>query len=136
MWQKGSPIDVEVRDSSEGLAIEVPRIAFGQALINLLENAREAQEERSAGDPISVMIRREGSTGVVDIADRGVGLPPDAAHVGDPFFTTKETGTGLGVFVARALADGAGGGLSYMGREDGPGTIARWWFPEVQRRIP
>jgi two-component system, sensor histidine kinase RegB len=136
LWCKGSPIPVQVSDSSEGLAIEVPRIAFGQALINLLENAREAQEEVGATQPIAVRITRAGREGVVEIADRGVGLPDDAAHIGDPFFTTKDTGTGLGVFVARALADGAGGGLSYSGRNDGPGTIARWWFPEIQRRSP
>ncbi|MBA2322113.1 MAG: hypothetical protein H0V89_13285 [Deltaproteobacteria bacterium] len=136
LWRKGSSIDAEVTDTSDGLSIEVPRIAFGQALINLLENAREAQEEAGASEPIVVRIAREGTSGIVEVRDRGVGLPEDATHVGDPFFTTKDTGTGLGVFVARAVADGAGGGLSYSERLDGPGTIARWWFPELQRRGP
>ncbi len=136
LWAKGSSIPVELTDASDGLAIEVPRIAFGQALINLLENAREAQTERGSNQAIAVRVGREGTHGVVEILDRGIGLPADPARVGDPFFTTKDTGTGLGVFVARAVADGAGGGLSYLSREDGPGTIARWWFPENQRRAP
>ncbi len=133
LWKKGASVGLDLVDESDGLYVEVPRIAFTQALINLLENARQAQEENGATDPLLVTVRREGPNGVLEVVDRGCGLPAEAEHVGDPFFTTKETGTGLGVFVARALADGAGGGLSYSARPEGPGTIARWWFPEHSR---
>lgn len=133
MWCTGSYIGVDLQDSSSGLEVELPQIAFQQALINLLENAREAQEECGSTDPIELRIKREHETGVVEIADRGVGLPNTADQVGEPFFTTKPTGTGLGVFVARQIADGAGGGLSYHPRRT-RGTVARWWFPEVPRR--
>ena len=75
---------------------------------------------------------RDDDRGVVELADRGVGLPEQADQVGEPFFTTKATGTGLGVFVAQSVADGAGGGLAYEPRHGG-GTIARWWFPGPAR---
>ncbi len=133
LWAKGSTLGVELVDESEGFLVELPGVAFQQALINLLENAREAQESVSRFDPLIIRVLREGTDGVVELADRGCGLPPEPDQVGEPFFTTKPTGTGLGVFVARAVADGAGGGLQYLPRVPA-GTVARWWFPEARRR--
>ena len=130
LWTAGASVGVAIDDTSAGVVVELPQIAFQQALINLLENAREAQEESGATAPIELRIRREGSLGVVEVADRGCGLPAASDQIGDPFFTTKATGTGLGVFVARQIADGAGGGLSYHARRS-QGTVARWWFPEI-----
>jgi C4-dicarboxylate-specific signal transduction histidine kinase len=108
-------------------------VAFVQALTNLLENAREAQEAVDRFDPLQVDVLREGQRVVVQVADRGCGLPDARDQIGTPFFTTKPTGTGLGVFVAQSLADGAGGGLSYAPHPDG-GTIASWWFPVAGER--
>jgi len=133
MWSKGSGFEVRLGDDSEGVEVEVPAIAFTQALVNLLENAREAQLEMDCTDPLEVEVRREPGRGVVVVRDRGCGLPPEAERVGDPFFTTKDTGTGLGVYVARAVADGSGGGLRYVDRAQ-RGTEAHWWFPEATRR--
>ena len=119
--------------AAAGFEVELPGVAFQQALINLLENAREAQESVSSFEPLEIRILREGTDGVVELADHGCGLPRQREQVGEPFFTTKPTGTGLGVFVARAVADGAGGGLQYLPRVPA-GTVARWWFPEARRR--
>ncbi|MCO4748442.1 MAG: HAMP domain-containing histidine kinase [Proteobacteria bacterium] len=132
LWSKGSPVDVTFEDESGGLEIEVPGIAFTQALVNLLENARQAQEQVDVAEPLTVRVDRDGSFGVVRVIDQGCGLPTDADRIGEPFYTTKSTGTGLGVFVARAVADGSGGGLRY---ESSSGkTHAVWWFPEATRR--
>ena len=133
MWSKGQTIAVDYQDRSQGVTIEVPRIAFAQALTNLLENAREAQLANGSLAPIRVHLSKKSGMGIVEITDHGIGLPNQKDQVGEPFFTTKTTGTGLGVYVARAVAQGAGGGLGYdtsMNRS----TVARWWFPEVQRR--
>jgi two-component system, sensor histidine kinase RegB len=135
MWAKGSPVNVRIDDRSNGVEVELPDVAFEQALINLLENAREAQEANGAQAPLDLSIFSEAGAVVVELADSGVGLPENAQQMGEPFFTTKATGTGLGVFVARAVADGAGGGLQFRPRE-GTGAVARWWFPEARRRSP
>ena len=133
LWSKGTTQEVRIEDVSEGIEVELPGIAFQQALINLLENAREAQEAVGTFEPLQIRVLRDGDQGTVELADRGVGLPHNADQSGEPFFTTKATGTGLGVFVARAVADGAGGGLQYSARE-GAGVVAQWWFPEARRR--
>lgn len=133
MWSKGQTIEVIFDDQSNGLIVEVPRIAFAQALTNLLENAREALYDIASSAPIEVTITRENEAGIVCVRDRGVGLPQTQDQVGEPFFTTKNTGTGLGVYVARAVAQGAGGGLGYDGSCQ-EYTEARWWFPEATRR--
>lgn len=129
LWEKGAKVQVSLQDTSEGLKVEVPPVAFRQALTNLLENAREAQAERGVDSPLQVTVERDGELGVVRVRDQGIGLPEQTERVGDPFFTTKDTGTGLGVYVARAVADGAGGGLRYRS-EPGAFTEAIWWFPK------
>ncbi len=130
MWSKSTEHGALVHAEAK-VTIEIPPVAFAQALINLLENAREAQEEAGTSAALDVYVRREGAEGregVVLIHDRGVGLPEQPDRIGEPFFTTKPTGTGLGVFVARSVAEGAGGGLRYERVSET--TITRWWFPE------
>ncbi len=133
LWRRGSEIDVAIVDASDEAVVEVPRVAFGQALTNLLENAREAQREVGCVEPLRITLHREDGTAVVALRDRGCGLPGSMERVGEPFFTTKSTGTGLGVYVARSVAEGAGGGIRYSALPEG-GTEVRWWFPEANRR--
>ena len=134
LWTKGATLEVRVVDESDALAVEVPRIAFVQALINLLENAREAQAAVSCFEPIEILVERDNEMGLVRVSDRGCGLPDVPDQVGEPFFTTKVHGTGLGVFVARQVADGAGGGLRYE-NVPGGGTTAVWSFPVARRSV-
>lgn len=131
MWGHGATVAVRVDAAPDDIPVELPPIAFAQALINLLENAREAQEEANNFDPIDITVRREPGLGMITITDHGAGLPEEPDRVGEPFFTTKPTGTGLGVFVARSVAEGAGGGLRYE-RVSGA-TLTRWWFAEQER---
>ncbi len=129
-WSKGADTPVRFDDSSDGALVEVPRVAFTQGLVNLLENAREAQGESGSTDAIEVLIVREAGEIKILVRDHGCGLPDQSQHrIGDPFFTTKATGTGLGVFVARAVADGSGGGLRYS--QNNRVTEAEWHFPEA-----
>jgi len=132
-WSEGNGAEVRLRDLSEGFEVEIPRLAFTQALVNLLDNAREAQMEVDCRDPIEVDVVPQKEGAEVVVRDHGVGLPTDPDRVGDPFFTTKPEGTGLGVYVARAVADGSGGELRYVQERDRV-TAAHWWFPDADRR--
>lgn len=81
-----------------------------QVFLNLLLNALEASPE---GGEVSAILERRGERMVVRIRDQGPGLPPEVlARLGEPFYTTKAQGTGLGLFLSRRLVHSGGGELS------------------------
>ena len=97
-----------------------------QALLNLLRNGREAMP---SGGAIEVRVAAEGMSVVVDVDDRGGGIP-DAirARVFDPFFSTKGEGTGLGLAITRHIVEAHGGLVTCEAREGG-GTRFRIALP-------
>jgi signal transduction histidine kinase len=97
-----------------------------QALLNLLRNAREAMP---TGGPIDVRVSAEGMSVVVDVADRGGGIPEEIrGRVFDPFFSTKGEGTGLGLAITRHIVVAHGGSVTCEPREGG-GTRFRIALP-------
>ncbi len=73
--------------------------------------------------------RAAGGEAVIEVRDRGAGLAAEArASLFRPFFTTKERGTGLGLALAKKVADAHGGTLDLADR-DGGGTVARLAIP-------
>jgi two-component system sensor histidine kinase RegB len=91
--------------------VRVPPRAFGQALRGLVKNAQEASPP---GAPVSVAVRDDGGSVAVEVSDRGPGIPAAVLErIGEPFFTTKPTGKGmgLGVFLARTTLERLGGNL-------------------------
>jgi signal transduction histidine kinase len=88
--------------------------ALGQIVENLVRNAIEASP---AGGTVRVAISRgepENERVEVDVIDEGPGIPKArAAELFEPFFTTKAEGTGLGLWMSRALAEAMGGTLRY-----------------------
>jgi two-component system, NtrC family, sensor kinase len=97
-----------------------------QALLNLLRNAREAMP---GGGAIEVRVAAEGMSVVVDVADRGGGIPEDIrARVFDPFFSTKGEGTGLGLAITRHILEAHGGSVTCETRSGG-GTTFRLALP-------
>lgn len=97
-----------------------------QALLNLLNNAADAS-------PRSVEVRGRWTERelTLEILDRGPGLTPEAArNAGQPFFTTKEPGHGIGIglFLANATIERLGGTVRLMNREGG-GAMTRVTLP-------
>ena len=100
-----------------------------EALLNLVDNAIEAS---SAGDRVSVELERKDGTIAIAVHDEGEGIPADLLpRVGTPYFTTRESGTGLGVVIARAAVQQHGGSLSIESC-CGAGTCARIVLPEAR----
>jgi len=131
-------VAVNVEDAAAGAVTALPRHAFRQALRGLVDNARQASPP---GAPVTLRVATQETTGagacrlVFEIADRGSGIPPElVARVGEPFFTTKPAGQGmgLGVFLARAIVERLGGGLSIRSAP-GAGTTATLWLPVAGR---
>jgi signal transduction histidine kinase len=99
---------------------------LNQVWTNLIDNAIDAVGERGT---ITVSTRLDGQRVLVDIADTGPGIPPEARqHLFDPFFTTKDVGhgTGLGLDTARRIVeDRHGGSLTFDTSERGTTFHAR-----------
>ncbi|MEW5741671.1 MAG: ATP-binding protein [Myxococcota bacterium] len=109
----------------DGVEVTGPRAALAQALKNLVKNALDAS---GPSGTVQLALRQDEASLTIDVGDSGPGMPAAVlARVGEPFFTTKEPGRGmgLGVFLARTLAEQLGGRLSYDSREGG-GTVAHF----------
>jgi signal transduction histidine kinase len=103
-------------------------VMLGQVASNLLLNACEAQP---AGGAVDVASRREGRRVVIDVADRGPGVPEaDRFRVFEPFFSTKQS-NGLGLSVCHAIARQHEGDLTVLGREGG-GAVFRMTLPSLE----
>jgi signal transduction histidine kinase len=108
---------------------------LNQVWTNLLDNAIDAVGQRGT---ITVSTKRDGDCILVEIADTGPGIPPEArAHVFDPFFTTKDVGrgTGLGLDTARRIVEDRHGGSLTFDTGDG-GTTFHVWIPLSQPDAP
>ncbi|HET7224297.1 MAG TPA: ATP-binding protein [Candidatus Eisenbacteria bacterium] len=91
-----------------------------QLYLNLMLNALEAMPE---GGALAVSVVERGARFEVAIHDQGPGFPVEVLrHIGDPFVTTKPTGSGLGLFLARRLAESAGGSLEIANGPHGGAT--------------
>ncbi len=93
-----------------------------QAFLNLLINAMQAMPE---GGTIEVAIApAEAGQIQVCIRDEGGGIPESAVeNIWDPFFTTKDTGTGLGLGIVKNIIESHGGGIQIENRVDGGAEV-------------
>ncbi len=108
-----------------------------QALANLIVNAAQAMPK---GGTVLVHATTEAAPGgahwlVVRVRDEGVGLSERASSkMFQPFFTTKATGTGLGLAVVKRVVDSHAGEVSARANEDGPGTTFTVKLPPASER--
>ena len=102
---------------AEPLIVELDGTMIGQALTNLIKNAGEAiesKQEKSASGyrpEIRVTLTADEGETVIRIADNGTGLPPDRARLFEPYVTTREKGTGLGLPIVKKIIEEHGGTL-------------------------
>lgn len=91
---------------------------------------RNALESGSAGEAVKASIARTGGSVVIAVFDRGKGIAEgDMERIFDPFFTSKSTGTGIGLSISRRFVEAVGGSIVLENREGG-GAVARIAFAE------
>jgi signal transduction histidine kinase len=113
--QKGVAVRVELPDVRAPVSAD--RDQMLSLITNLLFNALDATPP---GTEIGVSVSAAGSMLTVEVIDTGPGIPPAvAAKLFTPFATTKPTGTGLGLTVARRIARDHGGDLTAANRAMG-----------------
>ena len=125
LQQAGQP-DVQIEsDLPDGPVLaDVDATMLSQALTNLIKNAGEAigtLKEKGAPDNfkplIKVAVSSDDSGTQITIADNGIGLPEDRARLFEPYVTTRDEGTGLGLPIVKKIIEEHGGALTL---EDAP----------------
>ncbi len=126
----GRPADAVLLDLAPDVPVlDLDAAMIGEALVNLLQNAFEA----GGAAPVELASRFEAAGGegtvVVEVRDRGTGIPADQLdEVLRPFVTTKPTGTGLGLVVVSRAVEQHRARFALSAREGG-GTVASLRFP-------
>jgi two-component system, NtrC family, nitrogen regulation sensor histidine kinase NtrY len=112
-------------ETGEPLTIEADPDQLEQALINLLRNAVDASMPNGG---VRLRWRRDGERTLMEVEDDGPG-PPPTDNLFVPFFTTKPGGSGIGLALARQIAEAHEGGVTLIARKDAHGALAQLWLP-------
>jgi signal transduction histidine kinase len=107
------------------IALAADRVLLGQGLLNLVKNSLEATESGT----ITISARRKAKSVFLLVEDTGRGMTAeDLARAFDPFFSTKTSGMGVGLFLVKKIVEAHGGFVSVSSRP-GLGTAVCLEFP-------
>ncbi len=126
----GQGLEVDFRhDEDDHLELSIDPRAFQQVLWNLLINAGEATRETS-NPRIEMVVAREGEEVHISVADNGPGIDArQLTEVFQPFFTTKEGGTGLGLASIYRIVEDHGATIEVEGKSSLGGASFHLTFP-------
>ena len=103
-----------------------------QVFFNLLKNALEAMKD---GGTVSIVLDSDDQDVSVSFRDNGIGMDAEQlAHLFEPYRTTKEKGTGLGLMVSKRIVTEHGGTIAAESAP-GEGTAFTVTLPRLERRI-
>jgi signal transduction histidine kinase len=127
--QKG--LELSYSNAPKELIVRADPVHLQQVLLNLLMNAMDAVSTRPLGErKVRLNVAQVGESEVeVSVRDTGPGIPRDELEAAfDILFTTKQQGTGLGLFIARSIIETYGGKIWAENAPDG-GAVFRFLLP-------
>ena len=127
-------ITFDLRHDDPGPTLVCDRRQLGQAFTNIVKNAVEAIEAKGEGGKVTMTLSEGDNHVVVEVADTGVGLPPDRDRIVEPYMTTRARGTGLGLAIVKKIVEEHLGAMTFTDRPGG-GTD-RYGSPSTPARSP
>ncbi|MGE5467190.1 MAG: sensor histidine kinase [Ignavibacteria bacterium] len=95
-----------VADVPDGIVAEGFPSQFSQAVLNLLINAKEAIQQRGRGSRVNVRLAAVEDRATVTVEDDAGGIPAEILpRIFEPYFTTKEEGSGIGLYMAKMIIE-------------------------------
>ena len=125
----GVEIEQKIYDPEQNQFMSIgERKKFQQCLINIMKNGIESM--KSKGGKLQIHLSGFQDTVKIAISDQGVGMSQEQINrLGQPYFTTKEKGTGLGLMVSYSIVKGMNGTID-VSSELGKGTCFRLNLPK------
>ncbi len=116
-----STIDVTSSRQAELLPVYVATASVQAMIESMLRNAVEAMRRKGT---LHFLLQQEEEMAVLRIEDNGPGIPPDVLdRIWEPGFTTKDEGSGFGLFLSRHIAHEHGGELTVRNKEIGGAAV-------------
>jgi two-component system sensor kinase FixL len=124
---KENGVEVSFRLHAAAELVLADRIQIQQVLVNLIRNAIEVMADSPNRRALEIAtVANADETVEISVADSGAGIAPEvAAHLFQPFVTTKRRGMGLGLSICRTIVE-AHGGRIWVDARPGGGTIFRF----------
>ena len=133
--------DLEQRNISLKLELEenlpylmLDRGFMRQVLANLIGNAKDAMKEQGSGT-LTISTGKNSDSVILSVADTGTGISSEnMTKIFDPYFTTKKSGTGIGLTLVYKIIKGMGGDIGVDSRQ-GAGSTFRITLPRMEKEI-
>jgi nitrogen fixation/metabolism regulation signal transduction histidine kinase len=105
LYANDEGLKVTIQKTEEKLLVMADHSQLLRVFTNLLENAKQAIPPERQGE-IHVSLAREGNDLIISIADNGTGIDDEVSkRIFQPYFTTKSSGTGLGLAMTRKIIE-------------------------------
>lgn len=115
-YVEASGISIKYMDIDDDIYIDGDYKRLKQVLINLIKNSMEAiKEKKMRNGEISIYCNIKNDLAIINIEDNGIGIDDETLKlIYEPFYTTKQDGTGLGVCYSKEVIDSHSGTINYF----------------------
>ena len=130
--QRNITLKLELEENLPYLMLD--RGFMRQVLANLIGNAKDAMKEQGGGT-LTISTGKNSDSVILSVADTGTGISSEnMTKIFDPYFTTKKSGTGIGLTLVYKIIKGMGGDIGVDSRQ-GAGSTFRITLPRMEKEI-